>query len=84
MAQMPRPNLLKQLWASKGVIGLSMPALWEDRGSYGPFLDPVVELIEDGTVEPVIDASFSFEQAPEAHRRMSEHKNIGKVVLRAA
>jgi NADPH:quinone reductase-like Zn-dependent oxidoreductase len=81
LAVMPRPNLLKQLWASKGILGLSMPGLWEDRGSYGPFLDPLLPLIEDGTISPVIDTTFTFEQAPDAHRRMMERRNIGKVVL---
>jgi NADPH:quinone reductase-like Zn-dependent oxidoreductase len=78
---MPRPNLIKRLWASKGVLGLSMPALWDDRGSYGPFLDPLVPLIEDGTIAPVIDAKFPFEKAADAHRRLMERRNIGKVVL---
>jgi len=81
LASMPRPNLLKQLWASKGVMGLSMPGLWEDRGSYGPFLEPLVALIEDGTIRPVIDSTFTFEQAPDAHRRIMERRNVGKVVL---
>ena len=81
LAVMPRPNLIKQLWASKGVLGLSMPALWDDRGSYGPFLHPLVPLIEDGTIDPVIDATFPFEKAADAHRRLMERRNIGKVVL---
>jgi NADPH:quinone reductase-like Zn-dependent oxidoreductase len=38
-------------------------------------------LIEDGTIAPIIDATFGFDQAPEAHRRLGERKNIGKVVL---
>ena len=74
MAVMPRPSWIKQLWEAKGVLGLSMPALWEDRGSYGSFLDPLVGLIEDGTIEPVIDTALPFEQAPDAHRRLMEHQ----------
>ena len=41
-------------------------------------------LIEDGTIRPVIDATFPFEQAADAHRRIAERKNIGKVVLVAS
>jgi NADPH:quinone reductase-like Zn-dependent oxidoreductase len=81
LAVMPRPNLLTQLWASKGVLGLSMPGLWEERGSYGSFLEPLLGLIDDGTITPVIDATYPFEDAPDAHRRIMERKNIGKVVL---
>lgn len=77
----PRTSPLKQMWDSKCIAGLMMPELWDDRGSYGPFLDPLLELIEDGTITPVIDASFPFEQAPDAHRRLAERRNVGKVVL---
>jgi NADPH:quinone reductase-like Zn-dependent oxidoreductase len=80
-AQMPRTNLIKQMWASKCVMGLSMQGLWDDRGSYGPFLDPLLELIDDGTITPVIDTTFGYDEAPDAHRRLTERKNIGKVVL---
>lgn len=80
-ARMPRRNLIKQMWASKCVMGLSMPELWDDRGSYGEFLDPLVKLIDDGTITPVIDASFGYDEAPDAHRRLAERRNIGKVVL---
>ena len=34
-----------------------------------------------GAVRPVIDRTFPMEQAAEAHRVLSEQKNIGKVVL---
>lgn len=80
-AQMPRTNLIKQMWASKCVMGLSIPALWDDRGTYGPFLAPLVDLIADGTITPMIDTTFGFDEAPDAHRRLAERRNIGKVVL---
>jgi NADPH:quinone reductase-like Zn-dependent oxidoreductase len=80
-ARMRRTNPLKQMWDSKAVVGLMMPALWDDRGTFGPFLDPLVGLIEDGTIAPIIDATFGFDQAPDAHRRLGERRNIGKVVL---
>jgi NADPH:quinone reductase-like Zn-dependent oxidoreductase len=51
------------------------------RAAYGEFLEPLLELIEDGTIAPVIDSTFSFDQAPDAHRRLVERRNIGKVVL---
>jgi NADPH:quinone reductase-like Zn-dependent oxidoreductase len=79
----PRRSPLKQMWDSKCVAGLMMPELWDDRGSYGPFLDPLLELIEDGTITPLIDSSFTFDRAPDAHRRLAERKNVGKVVLTA-
>jgi NADPH:quinone reductase-like Zn-dependent oxidoreductase len=80
-AVMPRTNLIKQMFASKCVMGLSMYDLWEDRGSFTPWLKPLLELIEDETINPVVDSTFVFDKAPDAHRRMTDRKNIGKVVL---
>jgi NADPH:quinone reductase-like Zn-dependent oxidoreductase len=77
----PRLNMIKQMLASKSVVGLFMPALWEDRGTYGTFLQPLIELIDDGTITPPIDGTYPFANAPDAHRRLAERKNIGKVVL---
>ena len=79
--QMPRTNLIKQMFASKCVMGLSMFDLWEDRGTFSPWLEPLLALIEDGTIAPIIDTSFDLDHAPDAHRRLTERENIGKVVL---
>ena len=79
--RMPRFNLMRMMFDSRAVMGLMMPTLWDDRGTYGPFLAPLVPLIDDGTITPVIDATFGFDAAPDAHRRLTERRNVGKVVL---
>ena len=79
--RMPRFNLIKQMSASKSVIGLNMLRLWEHAGTLRPWIDPVVELIEDGTVQPVVAAAVPFDRAAEAHRMIAERRNVGKVVL---
>ncbi|MCV0424902.1 MAG: NAD(P)H-quinone oxidoreductase [Roseibium sp.] len=38
-------------------------------------------LIESGKVRPVMDSTFPFEEAAEAHRRMESSGHIGKIVL---
>jgi NADPH2:quinone reductase len=38
-------------------------------------------LVEDGTIRPVVHATFPFERAADAHRYIQERRNIGKVVL---
>jgi NADPH:quinone reductase-like Zn-dependent oxidoreductase len=37
--------------------------------------------LDAGRLEPVVAASFSFEQAGDAHRFIGERRNVGKVVL---
>ncbi|MBI1365997.1 MAG: zinc-binding dehydrogenase [Alphaproteobacteria bacterium] len=46
--------------------------------------EKVWPLLEAGRVRPVMDRVFPLEQADEAHRRMEQGANIGKIVLRTA
>jgi NADPH:quinone reductase-like Zn-dependent oxidoreductase len=39
-------------------------------------------LLLNGTIQPIIDSVYPIEQAEEAHRRMAENKNIGKIILK--
>ena len=79
--RMPRFNLVKQMSASKSVIGLNMLRLWEHAGTLKPWTEPLVPLMEDGTVEPIVAAAIPFDRAAEAHRMIAERRNVGKVVL---
>jgi NADPH:quinone reductase-like Zn-dependent oxidoreductase len=79
--RMPRFNLIKQMSASKAVIGLNMLSLWVDRGTLEPWIGPLQAMFDDGTIEPVVSDAVPFDQAPEAHRILAERRNIGKVVL---
>ncbi len=81
LLRMPRFNMVKQISESKAVIGLNMLSLWKDHGTLAPWIVPLRELIDNGTVQPVVAGSFSFEQAGEAQRMITERRNIGKVVL---
>jgi NADPH:quinone reductase-like Zn-dependent oxidoreductase len=81
VARMPRFNLIKQMSESKAVIGLNLLTLLQDRGTFAPWLAPLRELLEDGTIKPVVAADFSFERAGEAHTMITERRNVGKVVL---
>jgi NADPH:quinone reductase-like Zn-dependent oxidoreductase len=81
LARMPRFNVLKQMAESKAVMGLNLLTLWKDRGTLAPWIEPLRELLDDGTVKPVVAGDFSFERAGEAHTMISERRNLGKVVL---
>jgi NADPH:quinone reductase-like Zn-dependent oxidoreductase len=74
-------NLIKQMQASKAVIGLNVLTLWDDRGTLEPFLTPLQELLDDGTIQPVVAEEVPFARAGDAHRLLAERRNVGKVVL---
>jgi NADPH:quinone reductase-like Zn-dependent oxidoreductase len=79
--RMPRFNMIKQMSESKAVIGLNMLTLWKDRGTLEPWIAPLREMLDDGTVKPVVAGAFSFEEAGDAQTMITERRNLGKVVL---
>jgi NADPH:quinone reductase-like Zn-dependent oxidoreductase len=74
-------NLIDQMGDSKTVIGLNMLTLWKDRGTLEPWVTPLLDLMADGTIQPVVSDAVPFDQAGDAHRILTERRNVGKVVL---
>ncbi len=81
LLRMPRFNMIKQMSESKAVIGLNMLSLWKDRETLSPWIEPLRELMADGTIQPVVAGAFSFDKAGDAQRMITERRNVGKVVL---
>ena len=79
--RMPRFNLIKQMSASKSVIGLNMYTLSQDERRRAQVSDALRELAGDGTIQPVVAGTFSFEEAGAAQNMITERRNVGKVVL---
>jgi NADPH:quinone reductase-like Zn-dependent oxidoreductase len=66
---------------SKTVVGLNMLTLWKARGTLEPWITPLRERMQDGTIAPVIAEAVPFDRAADAHRVIAERRNVGKVVL---
>jgi NADPH:quinone reductase-like Zn-dependent oxidoreductase len=66
---------------NKGVFGLNMLSWWRKEGSLDRMVEPLMADLEAGRIKPVVAEAFPFDRAPEAHRFISDRKNIGKVVL---
>jgi NADPH:quinone reductase-like Zn-dependent oxidoreductase len=80
-ATMPWWKSLTMMNENKGVFGLNMLAWWDREGSLARVIEPLEADLEAGNLDPVVAESFSFEDAPDAHRFIHERRNIGKVVL---
>jgi NADPH:quinone reductase-like Zn-dependent oxidoreductase len=74
-------NLLEQMSASKAVIGLNMLTLWDDRGTLDEWIEPLREMMDDGSLKPIVSDEVPFDRAADAHRIITERRNVGKVVL---
>jgi NADPH:quinone reductase-like Zn-dependent oxidoreductase len=81
VVRMPRFNLVKQMNASKAVVGLNLLTLWDAAGTLEPWIGPLSDLLEAGVIRPRVAASVPFDRAPDAHRLLQERRNVGKVVL---
>jgi NADPH:quinone reductase-like Zn-dependent oxidoreductase len=81
VVRMPRFSMIKQMSESKAVIGLNMLSLWKDRGTLAPWITPLQDLLQDGTIKPVVAGVYSFEEAGAAQTMIVERRNVGKVVL---
>lgn len=72
------PGILNE---NKGVFGLNLLHWWDREGSLLRFVEPLRDLVARGIVQPVVDSTFPFARAAEAHRRLLSGDSVGKVVL---
>jgi len=81
MFKMPAFKPLELMNRNRGVFGVNLGHLWDRGPELRAMLDEMLELFADGSVEPVVDRGFSFDEAAAAHRYIQDRKNFGKVLL---
>ena len=79
--KVPKYSPMKLMDDNKGVTGVNVGHLWGHQELLVGELKALLELYQQKKIKPVIDSTYKFEQAAEAHKRISERKNVGKVVL---
>jgi NADPH:quinone reductase-like Zn-dependent oxidoreductase len=78
---MPRFHPLSLMNHNRGVFGLNLGHLWDERDRLADTMTTILDLVAAGTVRPVIAKTFPLERAADAHRFVQARGNIGKVVL---
>lgn len=73
-----------QLAIKKGlnIAGFSMMQITDDPGRLETAKEYVYQGLKDGSLQPVVDKVFPFEQLKEAHEYMESNKQNGKIVVR--
>jgi NADPH:quinone reductase-like Zn-dependent oxidoreductase len=66
---------------NRTVSGVNLGHLWGRPDLLREELDAIMALWRSGAVTPHIDGVYPFQRAAEAHRRLTERRNVGKVVL---
>jgi NADPH:quinone reductase-like Zn-dependent oxidoreductase len=80
-AMLPHFSPLELMNDNRAVAGVHIGHLWGEEAMLSSEMAALLELFRKGGIRPHIDSTFSFAQAAEAHRRIQERKNIGKVLL---
>jgi NADPH:quinone reductase-like Zn-dependent oxidoreductase len=66
---------------NRSIAGVNIGHLWDEQEMLTEELHALLDLYRKGSIKPRIDAVIPFERAAEAHRRIQDRKNVGKVVL---
>lgn len=77
----PRFNPMSMINRNRGVFGLHIGHLWEERRQLAPLMEMLISELGAGRLKPVVAKTFPLERASDAHRFIQARQNIGKVVL---
>jgi NADPH:quinone reductase-like Zn-dependent oxidoreductase len=81
IVRVPRFTPLGLMDRNIGVAGVNMGHLWDQLPMLREELDALAQLWRAGVVRPRVDSVFPFTEAAQAHRRLSDRQNVGKIVL---
>ena len=77
----PRFNPLSLINRNRGVFGLNMGHLWDERRHLASTMEMLISELRAGRITPVVARTFPLDRAADAHRFIQSRGNIGKVVL---
>ncbi len=78
---LPKFKPMTMMSENRGVHGVNMGHLWKETDKLRGMLDDIMLLVREKKLAPVVDKSFPFDTAGEAHKHIQDRKNFGKVVL---
>jgi len=79
--RIPRFTPLGLMNGNRSVSGVNIGHLWPEVELLRAELSAVLELWREGKVRPRIDSVHPFTAAGAAHARLTERRNVGKVIL---
>lgn len=81
LARMPWWTPMKLMHENKGVAGVNMGHLWDEREMTREAFTKLLQLYQARAIKPRIDRTFPLEQASDAHAYIEAGQNVGKVLL---
>jgi NADPH:quinone reductase-like Zn-dependent oxidoreductase len=81
LIRMPRFHPIRLMNQNRGVFGVHLGHLGDQPVLLRNAMERLLTLTAAGTLAPVVDRVFPFEEAAAAHSYIQERKNFGKVLL---
>jgi NADPH:quinone reductase-like Zn-dependent oxidoreductase len=78
---MPTFKPFKLMEQNRGVFGINLAKLWGEAARLRASMADLLPLFEKGDLDPIVDKTFPFEHAAEAHAYLHDRQNFGKVLL---
>jgi len=79
--RVPRFTPLGLMNRNLSVSGVNLGHLWGQGAMLRQSMEALLELWRAGHVRPRIDAVLPFTEAAQAHQRITERRNVGKIIL---
>ena len=80
MFSTPKFNPFKMMSSNKAVFGIHM-GTWKDEEILRNQMMDLGQMLAEGTIDPVVDKVFRFEEVADAQQYIHDRKNRGKVLL---
>jgi NADPH:quinone reductase-like Zn-dependent oxidoreductase len=77
----PRFDPLSLINRNRGVFGLHVGHLWDERRQLVPLMEMLLAEFSAGRLRPIVARTFPLDRVADAHRFIQGRHNIGKVVL---
>lgn len=81
LIRMPRLRPFDMLDKNRGAFGINLGHLWGETDRVATMFERVMHEVGEGTLVPLVDKVFGFEEAAAAHAYMQGRHNFGKVLI---
>lgn len=83
LAQVPwlKLNPIRLMNDNKSIGGVNLGRMWDQQSRTGSWMEDLLAMLATGRIAPVIDRVLPFSAAAEAHDRLENRLNVGKVIL---
>ena len=78
MLRMPKWKPIGLMDDNRGVHGVNVGHLWDEIAKLRRMLDEIVELTSQGKLQPIVDRTFPFTEASEAHAYIQDRRRLGE------